>query len=172
MKLVCTLAIVLAVSMPAAAQNANPFTQAAKGQYDLVKGNIVKAAEKVGEEHYAFKPSPDVRTFGQIVAHIADANHMICSRASGGTAPTTSVEKTVTAKADLQKALNESFAACDAAFASMNDQKGAEMVKFFGGEQPRLSVLQFNTAHDFEHYGNLVTYMRIKGIVPPSSEGR
>jgi uncharacterized damage-inducible protein DinB len=54
----------------------------------------------------------------------------------------------------------------------MNDQKGAEMVKFFGGEQPRLSVLQFNTAHDFEHYGNLVTYMRIKGIVPPSSEGR
>ena len=46
------------------------------------------------------------------------------------------------------------------------------MTKFFGGDQPRLAVLSFNTAHDFEHYGNLVTYMRLKDIVPPSSEGQ
>ena len=90
---------------------------------------------------------------------------------SGGSAgPKDSIEKTKTSKADLQKALADSFAACDAAFPAMTDEKGGQMMKFFGGEQPRLAVLAFNTAHDFEHYGNLVTYMRIKDIVPPSSE--
>ena len=84
--------------------------------------------------------------------------------------PKESIEKTKTTKADLQKALADSFSACDAAYAAMTDAKGAEIVKFFGREQPKLAILSFNTAHDFEHYGNLVTYMRIKGIVPPSSE--
>ena len=171
MKAACTLVAVLALAAPAAAQTAaNPLTGATKATYDLIKGNLVKSAEKVPEEHYAFKPSPDVRSFGQIVGHIADANYMICSAAGGSAGPKDSIEKTKTSKADLQKALADSFAACDAAYAGMTDAKGAQMVKFFGKEQPQIAVLAFNTAHDFEHYGNLVTYMRIKGIVPPSSE--
>ena len=172
MRLVCIAALTLAVAVPAAAQSANPYTTAAKAQHDIVKGFILKAAEKMPEEHYSFKPSPDVRTFGQLVAHVADASRMICAMASGGERPTESVEKTKTSRADLQKALADSFAACDAVFASMDDQKGAELVKTFVGEQPRVSVLYFNTAHNFEHYGNMVTYMRMKGVVPPSSEGR
>lgn len=172
MRLVCTLALTLALAAPAAAQSANPYTDAAKRHYEIIKGYITKSAEKMPEEHYAFKPSPDVRTFGQLVAHAADANHMICSMAVGGKPPAESVEKTKTSRADLQKALADSFAACDAAFAAMDDKKGTELVKFFLGEQPRLSVLSFNTAHDFEHYGNMVTYLRMKGLVPPSSEGR
>ena len=80
------------------------------------------------------------------------------------------VEKTKTSKADLVEAVKQAFAFCDQAFASMNDAKGAELVKFFGGQRSRLTVLDFNTSHDFEHYGNLVTYMWLKGMVPPSSQ--
>jgi uncharacterized damage-inducible protein DinB len=180
MRTACVLVAALAMAIPAAAQTGgaqtpaaqtpNPLTAATKSAYDMIKGNITKSAEKVAEEHYAFKPSPDVRTFGQLVGHIADANYMICSAAGGSAAPKESIEKTKTTKADLQKALAESFSACDAAYAAMTDAKGVEIVKFFGREQPKLAILAFNTSHDFEHYGNLVTYMRIKGIVPPSSE--
>jgi uncharacterized damage-inducible protein DinB len=176
----CVLVAALAVAIPAAAQTgaaqapaaqtANPLTAATRSAYDMIKGNITKSAEKVTEEHYSFKPAPDVRTFGQILGHIADANYMICSAAGGSAAPKESIEKTKTTKADLQKALADSFSACDAAYAAMTDAKGVEIVKFFGREQPKLAILAFNTSHDFEHYGNLATYMRIKGIVPPSSE--
>jgi uncharacterized damage-inducible protein DinB len=171
MKSACTLIAVLALTAPAAAQApSDPLTAATKATFDMVKGNITKAAEKVPEEHYSFKPSPDVRNFGQLVAHIADANYMICAAAGGSAGPKEQIEKTKTTKADLQKALADSFAACDAAYAGMTDAKGVTPVKFFGREQPQMAVLAFNTAHDFEHYGNMVTYMRIKGIVPPSSE--
>ena len=70
-------------------------------------------------------------------------------------------------EADLQKALADSFAFCDAAWAAVTDAKAAEPVTMFGMPQTRIAVLSFNTAHDFEHYGNIVTYMRIKGMVPP-----
>ena len=109
MKAACTLVAALALAVPAAAQTpANPLTAATKSTYDMIKANITKSAEKVTEELYAFKPSPDVRTFGQIVGHIADANYMICSAAGGSMGSKDSIEKTKTTKADLQKALAES----------------------------------------------------------------
>jgi uncharacterized damage-inducible protein DinB len=158
------------------AQQANPLTAGAKRSYDIIKGYITRSAEKMPEEHYAFQPTPDVRTFGQLLGHIADANYGICAAAidekppAGGFDPAASIEKTKSSKADLQKAVGDSFAYCDKAFAKMTDATGAEMIKFFTGEMPKLSVLEFNTHHDFEHYGNIVTYMRMKGLVPPSSE--
>jgi len=154
----------------------NPLSAGAKRTYGIVKGYITKAAEKMPEENYAFKPTPDVRSFGQLVGHVADANFGFCSAATGekppmgGFAGGTSVEKTMTTKADLMKALADSFAYCDKAHDSMTDAGAAASVKLFGNELPKLSVLEFNTHHDFEHYGNMVTYMRLKGIVPPSSE--
>jgi uncharacterized damage-inducible protein DinB len=154
------------------APEGHPMTAAAKGQFAMVKNYITKSAEKVGEDLYGFKPTPEVRSFGQLFGHIANANYMICSRAMGEKPPSAEdIEKTKSAKADIVKALADSFAYCDGVFAKMDDKTGAEPVDFFRQKQPRLAVLQFNTAHDFEHYGNLVTYMRLKGIVPPSSEG-
>ena len=157
MRTACVFVAALALAIAAAAQTgaaqaaaaqtpANPLTAAMQSAYDLIKGNITKSAEKVSEEHYSFKPSPDVRTFGQILGHIADANYMICSAAGGSAAPPESIEKTKTTKADLQKALADSFSACDAAYAAMTDAKGVEIAKFFGREQPKLGVLAFNTA--------------------------
>jgi uncharacterized damage-inducible protein DinB len=163
---------VIAVSSPALAQT-SPFAAPAKQVLLLAKGNIMKSAEQVSEADYAFKPVETVRSFGAILGHIANANFMICSMGSGAANPMkdTDIEKTKTTKADLQKALADSFTFCEAQFDAMTDAKAAEMVDFFRGKQPRLNILQFNIAHDMEHYGNLVTYMRMKGLVPPSSQG-
>ena len=167
--IVCT--IVLLAAAPAMAQDSS-MTTSAKQTLGLIKTNIVKAADQMTEANYAFKPTPEVRSFGQIVGHIANANYMICSTASGAENPSKDVdiEKTKTTKADLSKALAESFAFCEAQFDAMTAAKGTEVVDLFGMKMPRLNGLQFNTAHDFEHYGNLVTYMRLKGMVPPSSQ--
>jgi uncharacterized damage-inducible protein DinB len=137
-----------------------------------VRNNIARAAEKMPEENYAFKPVPEVRSFGQLVGHVADAQYMICAMAKGVARPEVQVEKTKTTKADLVAALKEANAFCDGAFADLTDVKAAEAVKMFGRERTRLAVLNMNTSHDNEHYGNIVTYMRIKGLVPPSSEPR
>lgn len=173
---IATLILACVASLTPQAQTANPLTAGARRTYDIMKGYLTRAAEKMPEEHYAFKPTPDVRSFGQLVGHVADANFGFCSVAAGEKPPmggfdgTNSLEKSKTSKADLQKALADSFAYCDKVHGGMTDVAGAATVKMFAGEMAKLSVLEFNTHHDFEHYGNMVTYMRIKGLVPPSSE--
>lgn len=165
-------AALLFVPASVTAQSANPLMDSVKGQFDVVKGSLLKTADKVPDKVWEFRPTPEVRTFAQIVGHVADANMAICGIAAGEKATPLNAEKTMTTKAALSKALADSFAYCDKVIAGMDDKKGMETVKFFvGGMQARAMVLAFNTAHDFEHYGNLVTYMRINKIVPPSSEG-
>ncbi|MFQ6047008.1 MAG: DinB family protein [Gemmatimonadales bacterium] len=136
--------------------------------YDQFKDWIVASAEKVPEEHYGFQPTPEVRTFGQILGHVANANYLFCSGASGAANPNAKNFEELTAKADLVAALEGAFAFCDETY-QMNDRKAMEQVSFFGRDGSRLWVLAFNAIHNSEHYGNLVTYMRMKGIVPPSS---
>ena len=148
----------------------NPATQAVKAQFEMIKGVLNKTAAKVGEELYSFKPTPEVRSIGQLIGHIADSQFGMCAAASGQQPPQSGIEKGKTSKAELSKALADSSAYCDTVLAGLNDTKGMESVKFFTGPTPRLFVLTFNIAHSYEHYGNLVTYMRLKGIVPPSSE--
>ena len=160
----------LVLSPAAAFAQANPFTDAVKAQLAQIKTPIIRTADKVGEDLYAFKPTPEVRSLGQLIGHIADGNYGICGMASGMKPAASGIEKSTTSKAALQKALADSFAFCEQALASMDEKKSGELVKAFGSMQPRLMVLAFNNSHLNEHYGNLVTYMRLKGIVPPSSE--
>lgn len=163
---------VLAVSASVPAQD-NPLSASIKAQYGLGKTVITRSAEKVPESDYGFKPTDEVRSFGQLVGHVADAQYMFCSAAAGEKSPATgSVEKTKTSKADLVQALKDAFAYCDKAYDGMTDAVAVQMVKLFGREQPKLGVLAFNSMHNYEHYGNMVTYMRLKNIVPPSSEPR
>jgi uncharacterized damage-inducible protein DinB len=162
------MAVLLAAPVFAQAP-ANPMSADLKGVWNQIKGNIAKSAEKMPEEQYSFKPSPDVRSYGQLLGHIADANYMICGAAKGEQ-KSMGIEKSKTSKADLIAALADSAAYCDTVFDALTDASGAEMVKMFGRERTRMGALQMNVAHDFEHYGNLVTYMRMKGVVPPSSE--
>jgi uncharacterized damage-inducible protein DinB len=147
----------------------DPMSKETKGLYTNVKTNILKSAEKMPESNYAFKPSPDVRNYGAVIGHITDSQYFFCGAAKGETKDS-NVEKEVTTKAGLIEALKASFAYCDAAYDSLTDANGAMMMKFGKGERSMSGILNFNLAHDFEHYGNLVTYLRIKGLVPPSSE--
>ena len=167
-----TLIPLLSFSVCMMAQD-NPLSSAIKAEYGIAKNTIVRAADKMPEENYGFKPTEDIRSFGQLVGHVADAQYGFCSGAVGEKSPATeSVEKTKTSKADLVQALKDAFAYCDKAYGGMTDANAATAVKFFGQNTNRLGVLAFSNMHDYEHYGNMVTYMRLKNIVPPSSEPR
>ena len=157
-------------SQAPAAPPVNPITASEKGIYGFVSNAVIGAAQKMPEENYSFKPTPDVRSFGQLVGHVADASYMFCSQASGEANPMKDIEKTKTSKADLVAAVKDAVAYCNKAFDSMTDVKGSQMVKLFNFDLARLTLFSLNTAHTDEHYGNMVTYLRLKGIVPPTSE--
>ena len=118
------------------------------------------------------KPDPAVRSFGQILGHIADADYLFCSTVLGENNPSPGIEKTKTAKAELTSALTGAFAYCNRAYDKLTDAGANETVKAFGQERNKFGVLWFNASHNLEHYGNLVVYMRMKGIVPPSSDAK
>ena len=148
----------------------NPFSTINKRGYERTTGILVRSAEKMPEENYSFKPADSVRTYSQIIGHLADAQYLFCSTASGQKNPDLNIEKTKTSKADLIAALKEGIAYCSKVYDSMTDAEAVQPVKFFGNDAPKYALLSINVGHNMEHYGNLVTYMRIKGIVPPTSE--
>jgi uncharacterized damage-inducible protein DinB len=149
----------------------DPLSGTLKTLWDGVKRNIMESAEKMPEANYAFKPTPEVRSFGELLGHIANSNFVYCARVKGDKNPNegNDVEKK-TAKADIQKGLTDSFAYCDGVYGTMTDAKAMEMMKMGQAEAPRARPLIANISHDNEHYGNIVTYMRLKGLVPPSTE--
>jgi uncharacterized damage-inducible protein DinB len=157
-------------AQPSAATPDNPISDSEKRVYAMLSSVVISAAEKMPEENYSFRPTPEVRSFGQLVGHLADANYFFCSSASGETKPASDAEKSKTKKADLVSALKDAVAYCNKTYAAMTDAKGSQMMKMMNLDMAKLSVLAGNFAHNYEHYGNMVTYMRIKGIVPPSSE--
>ena len=154
----------------AAPSQDNPFSTCNKHAYGRVTDILLRSADKMSEENYNFKPTDAVRSYGQILGHLADAQYLFCSIALGEQNPAPKIEQTKTSKADLIAALKAAFAYCDKAYDGMTDASGAQMVKLFGGDTPKLDVLTVNNMHNMEHYGNLVTYMRMKNIVPPTSE--
>jgi uncharacterized damage-inducible protein DinB len=150
----------------------NPLVESSKVFYSNAKQDILGSAEKMPDDKYAFKPTDTVRTYGQLLAHVADGQYEFCGAAAGNH-DEKGIEKAAKTKADIVAALKTAFAYCDAIWAGMTDAKAMEMIPAFGGIKiTRLSMLDFNVSHTMEHYGNLVTYMRIQGIVPPSSEAR
>lgn len=171
MKRFCMLAFVtiIAGAVNLNAQS-NPISADAKQGYMSIKNILLKSADKMPEENYSFRTTPQVRTYGEMIAHIADVQTALCAMAKGEQKKGTAAGKT--SKADLVAALKASFDSCDPVYDSMTDAAGAQTVKMFGHDTTKLGVLNFNIAHDNEMYGQMVAYMRIKGIVPPSSEGR
>jgi uncharacterized damage-inducible protein DinB len=155
---------------PAATASSRALTDSVQTSYNIVKGHLLRTADQVPESLYAFRPTPEVRTLGQILAHVADSSYTICGAAGTEPAPEGSAEQTKTAKADIQQALADAFAYCDRMFAEINDTTGAEPVSLFGMNLTKLGALSFAVSHQFEHYGNLVTYMRLNKMVPPSSQ--
>jgi uncharacterized damage-inducible protein DinB len=171
---------------------ADPVATALKNGFDGISRNVSESAAKMPEENFAFKPTPEVRSFGEILGHVANSHYSYCSRVKGEKNPNAQDLEKVTAKADLVKAVNDSIDYCKAVYASMTDAKLAQPVAPptpaaaapaaqrgqapAAGQAPAprpavpLNVLLQNVTHDWEHYGNLVTYLRLKGLVPPSTE--
>ena len=176
--------VIASVSLTGAAQTSDSgfgdlaslsMATVAKGMHANIRRNLAEAAEAMPAADYVFKPTPEVRSFGQIIGHVATANFFFCSQARGEASPATgNYERTVTDKASLVKALNDSLAYCDETFAATTDENFGKAIKTPGpGGSPRDatrgSILIFNTAHNNEHYGNLAVYLRLKGQVPPST---
>jgi len=151
-------------------QDHSSTAASARSYQKSIGGYVARAAEKMTEADYAFKATPDVRSFGQLIGHIADANNNYCAAALGEANPNPGIEKGKTTKADLGAALKASLEYCNKAYEGLTSENANQMMKFRNAERSRLSLLMFNTMHMNEHYGNIVTYMRLKGITPPSSE--
>jgi uncharacterized damage-inducible protein DinB len=156
---------------PASPAATEPLSRAIFAQYTAIKRNLTESAQKVSDADYAFQPTKDVRNFAQMFDHIANTQFAYCAIAKAEANPNKDdFEKTATARADVIKALAESFAYCDTVYSTLTDAKALELIKSGQNEVPRVGRLISNIAHDNEHYGNLVTMMRLKGMVPPSTE--
>ena len=182
--IVVLLGIVLAI--PAVAQTGqqtspkDPMATWLHNAFNSNRKNIEKSAEKVSEDLYGLRPGPqeEVRTFGQILGHLANFNYLWCSQAKGEKNPGQGSDfEKLASKAALLRALSDAFAYCDSAYAALTDASGLEVITVTQengrkAQVPRMSLLVLNYGHNNDHYGNLVTYMRIKSIVPASSEPR
>jgi len=151
-------------------QGAPGLTAEAKAGWNSISKNIVASAEKMPEESFAFRPAPSVRSFGELIGHVTDANYLFCGALNSDKKSPPDAEHKLKSKSELVRALKESVAYCNTAFEQVSEP--ATPVKLFGGEKASLTVMYMNVAHANEHYGNIVTYLRMKGIVPPSSEPR
>jgi uncharacterized damage-inducible protein DinB len=166
----CALSLT-AFAQPAAP--ANPITQALRSTWNGAKTNFRRSADVMPEAKYGFKPVDGVRSFGALLAHVAGASYEFCAAAKGEKSPHAEdeFEKTATTKTAIVKALDGAIAYCDEVYKTLDDAKAAQIVNgaFGGAKASRAELLFGNTGHYQEHYGNLVTYLRINGLVPPSS---
>ena len=172
-KLLAVFAFSSALALPVAAQehaagHTDPATAIQPVQTQFMNW-ITAAAEQVSEADYAYQPTSTVRTMGQLFGHVANANFMICAGIRGQQSPGTSdLEKGT--KAQIVAGLKASAAYC-ADVAKWGAEHHHDAVELFGMKGDVTWALAFNASHNAEHYGNIVTYMRMKGMVPPSSQG-
>ena len=167
-----SLAVILGAAPSHPVATTAPSVLAADREiWTMVIGYVTAAAEQVPDSSYSYRPVPTVRTFGQLVAHIAGSQDMFCAQALGEQAHASDeIERTITEKAALVAALEASTAHCQKAYAMTDADAMKRTVKTFAGERSALWALLYSTVHDNEHYGNIVTYMRMLGMVPPSSQ--
>jgi uncharacterized damage-inducible protein DinB len=151
----------------AAADNAS--VAAVRQMWQMVTNYVTQAAQDMPEDKYSYRPTAEVRSFGELIGHVAGAQNMICAAALGE-APRAEdeIEKSVKTKDGLIQALRQSTEYCGRAF-GQTDAATRASARLFGMDMTRFHALVLNATHNGEHYGNIVTYLRINGIVPPSS---
>jgi hypothetical protein len=178
MKLTMCLVIVAVSSQVGLAQTAARqkvgLVRYVQASHAGITRDLLAAAEKMPAADYGFKPSEmtEARTYGAVIAHVADGMFGVCARARGLPNPTPDVEKTFTAKEDLVRALADAVAFCTPAFSALTDQNSDEYIPQGPVEVPRVAVLMGLLAHNAEMYGISSVYLRARNIVPPASEGR
>jgi len=180
------LALVFAyVTLPAASAQATDagypdelspsLAASAKAMHAMIHRDLAEAAESMRADEYSFRPTPQVRTFGQIIGHVVDANFFFCSQVAGEKSPATADYEQITDKAALVKALNDSLVYCDRVYAATTDANFIQPVQIANvvgagsTNTVRGAMLMYNITHNNEHYGSLAVYMRLKGHLPPST---
>jgi len=172
------VAAMAAAQPPAGAQGGQKIgiAQSLQNGYNNLKRNLTQAADKLSEADYSFKPGsmPEVRNFGQLFAHVAQAQFAQCSGVKGVPNPNQgkNLEEELKTKADITKALADSYALCDDAFSSTTDENAMQPVRQGNNEVTRAAALYGVIVHGNEMYGTSAVYLRLKGVVPPSTEGR
>ncbi len=175
---VCALAVgtalMILTSNLATAQQAPPprgLAEGLKASYAQIKANLTEAAGKLGDADYAFTPNPEIRSYGGQLGHVADAQFSFCAAASGAPNPMQgqSLEKK-TSKAEIVKGLNDSFEFCDKVFNELTDANATQLMTQGRGQVARGAILTNVIAHDNEEYGIITVYLRLKAMVPPSTE--
>jgi len=141
-----------------------------QGSYNRLKPNVIKAAEKMPDADYQFKPTPDIRTYARIVNHITEAQQHTCSALNGTTFDPKTVPGDTADKATIVAGLKASFDACDKAYSALTDANVAELVGAGQRKRSRIGMAWGNVSHDNEQYAELSTYLRLKNIVPPTAE--
>ena len=141
-----------------------------KAQWENIRTMVVRTVEVVPEDKYDFKPKPEVRSFRDLFIHIAQENYFFMGAMTGQRPGDLSRLENLKTRAEIVKALNESYDYGAKALASLNDQKALEMIQRRNRQVPRWSMALDNIVDNMDHYGNLVVYMRLNGIVPPSSQ--
>ena len=173
MRTLVITALAFGLASAPSAQTANPISDGIRSQWSSAKRNLQQSAEMMPEASYDYRPVDGVRNFGEILSHVAGANYVFCAAAKGEKTPFAEehFEKAAKTRAAIIKATADAIAYCDAAYTALTDASAAQMVTqpFGQGQTTRTAVLVGNLGHINEHYGNLVTYFRINGIVPPSS---
>ena len=153
-----------------AASPASPFSDVQRG-YTSLKANILKSADRMPAEDYTYRPTPDVRTFARVVNHVTEAQWHSCGAINGTSAAAQPKLPEETAdKATIVAALSASFAECDKAFASLTESNLLQMMPSGQSTRSRIGLAWGTVSHDNEQYATLALYLRLKGLVPPSSE--
>lgn len=158
-----------AVVFGQAPATASTVASEVQGRYAQVKGFITRAADNMPAENYSFKPTPDIRTFARVVNHVTEAQFRACGALNGETTAKAAPPETAD-KATIVDALNASFAECDKAFGALTDSNVTDMVQLGSVKHSRIGIAWGTVTHDTEQYATLALYMRLKGLVPPSSE--
>lgn len=154
---------------PAAAQD-NPLSTEVRQAWTRTWNNVAAAVEKMPEEHFAFKPAPESQSFRDLVAHTADAAMGACTAVAGERK--TAGAREMTTKAALVGAIKAAGAECEKAYGALTDQTAAQMITGPRGSRSRLGTLYGNVIHIEHEYAQMAVHFRLKGLVPPSSEGR
>jgi len=139
--------------------------------YNGLKTNILKSADKMPEDLYSYKPTPDIRTFARILTHVIEAQNQVCGLINGvAIADLVKPPAETASKAEIVAALKASFDICDKAYATITDANATELINAGPNrKRSRVGLLWGNVSHDNEQYAQLATYMRLKNILPPSA---
>jgi hypothetical protein len=176
MRIIVVSMLASILSASAIAQTPTPrrvgLVDYAKAGHAGIKKSLMAAAELMPAEDYAFKPSQmaAVRTYARVIGHAADGMFDACSRARGVPNPQPDVEKTLTEKSQIVKALAEAVALCDDVFGSLTEQNAQEYVRQGPAEVPRIASLLGLLAHNAEMFGISTVYLRARNLVPPGSD--